>query len=465
MSAIILHTSFQSNLLAASTSNRKTKSNLGSCLALFCALLTFCVSSLSTFGQTAPAPVAADLPVLTLGRTAVWFGNVAVGSPVSGKVAIMSTGTAPLVVSSISVNGAGYSVSGLTLPMTIPPKVGVVFSVIFNPAAAGYSVGTVTVNSNSSTSSTATVSLTATGTGSAAPPTSTPTPTPAPAPVLSSFSCANASYSGAGTDSCTATLNIAAPTGGATVTLASSSAALTVPASVAIPSGATSASFSATVSAVTAAQTATLTASEGGASSSFAVSLAVPTYSTLSLSASSIAFGGVNLNSPATQSLTLSSSGTAAVTINSGSLTGAGFSMGSATFPMTLNPGQTATITLEFDPSAAGAAAGQLTLSSNSSTGTASTVVLSGTGDVPNYHVSLSWQEPESTTDPIAGYNVYRAPTGTSMFQLVNSSVDAGTSYADATVQAGDTYDYYVETVDTTGISSVPSSTVTIAIP
>ena len=404
--------------------------------------------------ESAPAPVPADIPVLTLGRNAVWFGNVAVNSPVTGMVAIKSTGTAPLVVSAISISGAGYSVSGLKLPVTIVPRVGVVFSVTFDPTAAGYAVGTVTITSNSSTNSANTVSLTGTGTGS-----------PAPTPVLSSLSCATVSYSGAGADSCTATLSTAAPISGATVTLASNDAAVTVPASVTIPAGATSASFSATVSAATSVQTATLTASEGGASSTFAVSLAVPTSAALSLSASSIAFGGVNLNSPATQSLTLSSTGTAAVTISSGTLSGAGFSMGSSTFPMTLNPGQTAAIMLEFDPSTAGAAAGQFTLSSNSSTGAASAVSLSGTGQAPNYQVALSWQEPVSTTDPIAGYNVYRAPSGTSMYQLLNSSVDAGTDYTDAAVTTGDTYDYYVETVDTTGIASAPSSMVAIAIP
>ena len=41
--------------------------------------------------------------------------------------------------------------------------------------------------------------------------------------------------------------------------------------------------------------------------------------------------------------MTLSSTGTAPVTINSAALSGTGFTMSGATFPVTLNPTQSAT--------------------------------------------------------------------------------------------------------------------------
>lgn len=65
----------------------------------------------------------------------------------------------------------------------------------------------------------------------------------------------------------------------------------------------------------------------------------------------------------------------------------------------------------------------------------------------------------------IAGYNVYRAVAGSSSYQLVNTPPVTSTAYTDTTVTNGVTYDYYVETVDTAGVSSVPSSVLMITIP
>jgi hypothetical protein len=45
-----------------------------------------------------------------------------------------------------------------------------------------------------------------------------------------------------------------------------------------------------------------------------------------------------------------------------------------------LNPGQAATLSVEFDPTAAGAATGQLTITSNSSANGTAVISLSGTG-------------------------------------------------------------------------------------
>ena len=66
--------------------------------------------------------------------------------------------------------------------------------------------------------------------------------------------------------------------------------------------------------------------------------------------------------------------------VSAAAISGAGFTVSGATFPLTLNPNQTATLTVQFDPTAAGAATGTLTMTSNSSTGTATAVSLSGTG-------------------------------------------------------------------------------------
>jgi hypothetical protein len=200
----------------------------------------------------------------------------------------------------------------------------------------------------------------------------------------------------------------------------------------------------------------------------FALSLgaAVPT---LSVNATTIAFGDVDLNSPATQSLTLSSTGTAAVTVSAATVAGTGFTVSGATFPLTLNPNQTATLSVEFDPTAAGAVSGSLTLTSNSSTGSSTVITLTGTGETAStsYEVNLTWDAPTDSSDPVAGYNVYRAPSGGTSYQQLNTTVLplTPTTYVDTTVQDGQTYDYIVESVDASGGTSAPSNMASVSIP
>ncbi|HVJ09779.1 MAG TPA: choice-of-anchor D domain-containing protein [Acidisarcina sp.] len=100
----------------------------------------------------------------------------------------------------------------------------------------------------------------------------------------------------------------------------------------------------------------------------------------LAISASSLNFGSVIVNSVSTQAVTLTSTGTAPVTISGVSVTGTGFTVTGTTFPMTLNPSEPVTLQVQFQPTVAGTASGQLIVGSNSSTGGMATVALSGTG-------------------------------------------------------------------------------------
>jgi hypothetical protein len=100
----------------------------------------------------------------------------------------------------------------------------------------------------------------------------------------------------------------------------------------------------------------TLAASSGG----------VPT---LSASTTAVNFGNVIAGQTASQSLTLSSTGTAPVTISGTSIVGSLFTSSGIATPLTLNPGQTATLNLVFASPHASTFTGVLTIASNSSLG------------------------------------------------------------------------------------------------
>jgi hypothetical protein len=185
----------------------------------------------------------------------------------------------------------------------------------------------------------------------------------------------------------------------------------------------------------------------------------------LTMSATSLSFGSVSVGAPSIQALTLSSTGTAAVTVKAVSLSGAGFTISGATFPVTLNPGIAIKLQVQFDPTAVGASAGSLTISSNSSTGSSTVVSLSGTGTAVQHQVTLNWSGPTSSPVPVSGYNVYRSPSGGTTFQRLNSTSDSQMKYVDQAVQSGSSYSYYVTSVDAAGTESVPSSQATATIP
>jgi len=77
--------------------------------------------------------------------------------------------------------------------------------------------------------------------------------------------------------------------------------------------------------------------------------------------------------------------------------------------------------------------------------------------------VNLSWDA--STSQNIVGYNVYRGPTVTGPYTKINSSLDPNTTYADTTVQGGQTYYYVTTAVDNQGVESEYSNQTEAIIP
>lgn len=186
----------------------------------------------------------------------------------------------------------------------------------------------------------------------------------------------------------------------------------------------------------------------------------------LSVNATTVAFGNVSLNTPATQSVTLSSTGTSAVTVSGATVTGAGFTLAGGSFPITLNPGQSAVLNVVFNPAATGAATGRLSIASNSTSGATTVVALTGTGGAAvSYVVDLTWNAPASSSDPVSGYHLYRSTGTGASLQLLNTSVNVPTTYEDSAVQSGQTYVYAVTSVDASGVESADSNLFTVTIP
>ncbi len=278
--------------------------------------------------------------------------------------------------------------------------------------------------------------------------------------TLSSISCQSNYMTTAGTDACSVRLTAAAPAGGVTVRLTSTDGNVKVPGSVTVASGSASAGFSASVSAVTGPQSSTLTATAGNVSRVCSIALGPSKTAALSLNTSSLSFGNVPLKSPATQPVVLTASGAAPLTVTAATLTGTGFTLSGPEFPLTLNPGQKATLDVEFAPAQSGNASATLAISSSAGS---KTILVSGTGVAQAFGVNLIWDAP-SGSGSIAGYNIYRATKGSPSYLLLNTSVDASTSYEDKTVQTGASYDYTVESVGTDGAQSAPSNVFSVTV-
>lgn len=90
-------------------------------------------------GQLAVSPASMD------------FGNVAVGKK-STLAGTLTAGSADITVSSAAWNGDGFSLSGITFPLTVPAGQSAQFSVTFAPQALGNSSGSVNFDSNATNS-------------------------------------------------------------------------------------------------------------------------------------------------------------------------------------------------------------------------------------------------------------------------------------------------------------------------
>ena len=163
---------------------------------------------------------------LSVSTTGIAFGNVAVNATVAHSITLKSSGTAAVTINSAVLSGTGFSVSGVSFPLTLTPGQTAKLTVTFHPTSLGATSGQISLASNSSTSAIAPINLSGTG-----------------IVILSKLTCVNYSLTGAGQDGCTAWLNTPAPSGGFVVNIASNNPSVTPPASATVSAGATMVGF------------------------------------------------------------------------------------------------------------------------------------------------------------------------------------------------------------------------------
>jgi Abnormal spindle-like microcephaly-assoc'd, ASPM-SPD-2-Hydin len=207
----------------------------------------------------------------------------------------------------------------------------------------------------------------------------------------------------------------------------------------------------------------TVAVSSSGVQSSYSnqASATVGTTTTYLLSAApaSLSFGNVTVGSQSVLPIVLTNTGTGAVTISQDSVTGGGFSGSGLSLPVTLSAGQNTDLSITFAPSAGGSVTGSVSVVSTASDSPAS-VSLSGTGV---HDVALTWTA--STSSGVTGYNIYRGTVSVGPYTQLNSSLVAGTTYTDSTVEAGQTYYYVATAVNSTKAQSEYSKQASATVP
>ena len=229
--------------------------------------------------------------------------------------------------------------------------------------------------------------------------------------------------------------------------------------------GATSSSYTtpATTTSESGAQfTVVVSNGAGRVTSSAAVLTVNAAVSTLSSSATSLAFGSVNVSTTSTQSVTLTNAGSASVTISNVMVAGAGFGASGVSSGLILSSGQSAALSATFDPAAGGSATGTITIASNAAN-SPTVIGLSGTGVAPtSYSVLLSWT---ASTSSVTGYNVYSGAVSGGPYTKVTPAPVASTEYTDSSVQAGNTYYFVVTAVNSENQESAYSAQASAVVP
>jgi hypothetical protein len=307
--------------------------------------------------------------VLSATPASISFGNVQIGTSQTQSDTLSNTGGTNLTITQSSVTGAGFSATGLNLPLTLTPGQSATFSIVFSPQSAGSAGGNLTLTNDGSTSP---VNVALSGTAvSAGGLTGNPT----------SFSFGNVQV---GTSQAqTETLK---NTGGENLTVSQATIAgtgfsytgLSLPLTLAPNQSTTFGVAFAPTSAGASNGTLSITISGSSTTLDVALSGTGVTPATLTATPAGLTFSNVQVGQNQTQTETVKNTGGSNGTISLATVTGAGFSISGLAAPLTLTPGQSVTFSVVFAPQSAGTVSGNLALTNDGSISPLN-IALSGT--------------------------------------------------------------------------------------
>lgn len=329
-------------------------------------------SSSSSSTGTQGSPGNALPGDLVAAPASVSFGNVQVGTSQTLSDTLSNTGGATLNVTQATVTGAGYSISGLNVPVTLAPGQTATVNILLTPQVAGSAPGNLEITDDASTTP---LEIPLSGMAVTAGSLVT-TPT--------SLSFGSVQVGGQQTETETLTnsggedLTITQATvSGSGFSFTGLSLPLTLAPSQIITFGV---EFMPTVSG---ASNGSLFLTVSGSATTVDVALSgigTPgiTAATLSAAPPSLVFNGVQTGKSQTETETVQNTGGTSATISGASVTGTGFSISALNTPLILAPGQSTTFSVIFAPQSTGTFSGDVTISSNASNPTLG-IPLSGT--------------------------------------------------------------------------------------
>jgi Abnormal spindle-like microcephaly-assoc'd, ASPM-SPD-2-Hydin len=390
-------------------------------------------------------------PTLTCQPCTLSFGNVVVGQSKTRVFTLTNPSSSTITISKISKSAPGFAVTGLTLPATIGGHQSISGNIVFAPRTGDPIQGSVRFD-NSVALGLARIVLTGTGL-TAGTLISTPS---------------TIAFGNVPTGQSVTRMETIKNSGQTNVTLievyasggAFSKSGITTPMPL---SPSESVTFTARFRpAATGGTSGALRVSSSATNSSLVVPLSGngTGSGTLTLSPAAMSFGNVAVGASKRQTASLTANG-ASVTISSSSVTSPEFVVSGLSLPMTLAAGLSASFAVTFAPQLSGTATANVSIASGASS-VPLIESLTGTGMAGAAHsVALSWK---ASTSTVAGYNVYRGTQSGGPYEIV-ASAGTGTSYADGSVQAGQTYYYVVTAVNSGGTESVDSNQVQAVVP
>ena len=301
------------------------------------------------------------------------FGSLPTGNNQTLPATLTNVGNSSVTVSQATVTGAGFSVSGLSLPLTLAVGQSTTLNVVFAPQTSGAVTGNVALVSDAINSP---FNLPLSGDGLAPGSLSANPPSITFSNVVVGDN-QNVPETLTNSSGSSVTITQVAPTGAGF-----SINGLNLPVTLA---GGQSTTFNVVFT----------PQSPGNVSGNLAVSsnasnptLNIPlqgsavTPGALTPTKSSISFGNVLVGNNKTITETITNTGGAAVNISQAKVTGTGFSVNGINPPLTLIPGQSVTFNVVFTPPSAGSDSGNLAIKSDASNPTLN-VPLSGNGVTP----------------------------------------------------------------------------------